>query len=35
MTIAERIKRIADKAKVPYNDIKIMSYKYLLKKSET
>ena len=26
MTIAERIKRIADKAKVPYNTIKIMVY---------
>ena len=26
MTIAERIKRIADKAKVPYNVIKIMVY---------
>lgn len=26
MTIAERIKRIADKAKVPYNAIKIMVY---------
>ena len=26
MTTAERIKRIADKAKVPYNTIKIMVY---------
>ena len=26
MTIAERIKRIADKTKVPYNAIKIMVY---------
>lgn len=26
MTIAERIKRIANKAKVPYNAIKIMVY---------
>ena len=26
MTISERIKRIADKAKVPYNTIKIIVY---------
>ena len=26
MTTAEKIKRIADKAKVPYNTIKIMVY---------
>ena len=34
MTIAERIKRIADKAKVQYNAIKIMVYSTFGKTSD-